>query len=224
MNRPAQILIGTLAIAITLSAAILQGRWTNRWGAPGAMDRAAAVCQQMPHEVGQWRLEQAQDLPQSVRAILQCDHYLNGDYVNRKTGDRVLVTLLAGAPGPMSVHTPEICYGSADFALVGTRQRVRLEDGDNSDTFWSATFRDVHDVQSGLVRVYYSWTDGTKWTAEDEPRLIFGGRPFLFKAQILARLPDGAAADSTDSARGFLADFLPAFSETARRADLNATD
>src|SRR5581483_10664642 len=44
-------------------------------------------------------------------------------YVNRRTGQKVVCVLVCGRPGPVSIHTPEACYGSSGY-VVGARTRT----------------------------------------------------------------------------------------------------
>jgi hypothetical protein len=218
-----QILALALAIGITLTTAILYGRWTHSWNTAAA-EPAATVFQNLPHEIGPWKLEESLEIKPSALEILQCNHYSQGWYRNGDTGERAMLTLLLGPPGPMSVHTPEICYSAVDFIPVAERQRVKVRPGVEDDTAWMVQFNSAHDLQAGITRVYYAWSDGTHWTAAEEPRVTFGGQPFLFKVQILTQLPTNAVSAVEDSARSIFRDFLPEFAKCAAAIDSTTTN
>ncbi len=222
MKRYGHALVVFLAVGITLTAAILHGRWTNRWGVPNEMPVAADVVKTLPHDFGPWHLKETKELEPAVRGILQCENYSQGYYVNHETGEQVMLTLLLGPPGPMSVHTPEICYSSADYTPLADRQRVNIQPGIAEDAAWMVQFHSGHELQGGITRVYYAWNDGSHWSALDEPRITFGGRPFLFKVQILTQLPEAGATVVEDSARTMLRDFIPIFAQ--RTASIQASD
>jgi Protein of unknown function (DUF3485) len=204
-----------LAAGITLVAAALHGHWTNRWGPSDALPKASKVFAQLPHEFGNWQLVDSQPLAPAARGILQCHNDSQGLYKNGQTGEQVLFTLLLGPPGPMAVHTPEICYGSIDQLPLAQRQRIVLDPPELNNSAWMVQFRDLHQVEGSITRVYYAWTDGSKWDAVEEPRITFGGNPFLFKLQLLVRLPEESAAVAADPGRAFLREFLPVFANAA---------
>src|SRR5262249_49697393 len=154
-----------LLIAITVVAAIVQGRATNRWGASDTVANAATIFTRLPKTFGDWNLLEPQKLSPQVCGMLQTEHYLQGVYEHRSTGQRATLTLLLGPPGPMSVHVPEICYSAADFSQISERHRVSIGLGDTNDTAWMTQFHSMHDVQGTVVRVYYSWHDGQRWNA-----------------------------------------------------------
>jgi len=211
LSKQIQILIGVLAVGITFSSGLLHGHWTNRWGTPSARAGAEKVFEALPREFGAWRLIESESLPASVRGILQCSGELQGFYQNQQTGERVLFTLLLGPPGPMSVHTPEICYGSIDQVPIADRRRITIDDSKAVDTAWMVQFHDLHEQQGNITRIYYSWNDGTNWNAVEEPRIQFGGKPYLYKLQLLVRLPEEAATEPQDPGRGMLREFVPVF-------------
>jgi hypothetical protein len=145
--------------------------------------------------------------------ILQCESYVSGSYTNRETGDKVMVSTLLGPPGPMSVHRPEICFSAIDFPIESERKRVAVLSDGVEHSAWMVQFRDIRDSSGGVIRVYYAWCNGNAWTAADEPRVSFGSEPFLFKVQIVIRLPEGNAQQANDPARTFLSDFIPVFKQ-----------
>jgi Protein of unknown function (DUF3485) len=211
LNKPSQILICLIAVGVTFTTALLHGRWTNRWGTPAAQVEAQAVLAGLPHDFGPWRLVESDPLPAAARGILQCSGETQGVYENQETGERVMFTLLLGPPGPMSVHTPEICYGSLDHVPLADRQRITIDESTGKDTVWMVQFHDLHELQGNITRVYYSWSESTNWNAVEEPRIQFGGGPYLFKLQLLVRLPEEAAVETQDPGRGMLREFVPVF-------------
>jgi hypothetical protein len=223
MAKSAQYLVFALAIVATLGVAVVYGRWTNRWGQPTALLEAGKMLQALPHNFDNWEQRESSVLPPATLAILECDQYAQSVYVDRNTGRQIMCTLLVGPPGPMAVHTPEICYSAVDWKAIGERKRVTLDDK-RPDTVWRSQFQDAHNSQESDIRVYYAWTDGNEWTAADEPRIQFGGRPFLFKVQVMERMPHDPEFQTSDPAKDFLTDFMPVFAQTVKSAHLISTD
>ena len=56
-------------------------------------------------------------------------------YENHRTGDVATVFLVCGRSGPVSIHTPDVCY-AADGFVVGDEKQDRV--GDNEAEFFSA--------------------------------------------------------------------------------------
>ena len=67
----------------------------------------------------------------AVIEMLQCAGYISRVYVNQLTGENVRVALLLGPPGPIAVHTPEICFSAQDYRQEESRKRVAI--GSNKD-------------------------------------------------------------------------------------------
>src|SRR4051812_35968739 len=109
-----------ILLAGTLGVSIVQGRITNRWGlrpdAEAAGDRLRPI---LPAEVGNWRMRSDEKLADPMVAILQCNAYVLRVYEHQQTGDVVRLAVLLGPPGPISVHTPEVCYSSREFTAGG---------------------------------------------------------------------------------------------------------
>ncbi len=84
------------------------------------------------------------------------------------------------------MHTPEICYSSREYDLLGDRKAVTVKDNDGVEhTFWQTEFKSQRPGGAGL-RVYYAWTNGGPWTASASPRFEFALKPWLVKLQLAA--------------------------------------
>jgi hypothetical protein len=117
------------------------------------------------------------------------------------------LSLLIGPAGTVSVHSPEICFPSKNFELLGKRVRITIRDDAGIDhQFWRVEFRS-QDLEERLSRVYYGWSIGGTWSAPDDPRFEFAGQPYLYKLQLHVKIsPDSEKADAGLS---FLSNFLP---------------
>jgi hypothetical protein len=219
MSSRLQSLSLALLIAITVAAAIVQGRATNRWGASDTIANAATIFSRLPKSFGDWNLVEPEELGPQVRGLLQTEHYSQGIYENRSTGQHAILTLLLGPPGPMSVHTPEICYSAADFSQISDRHHVSIVPGDTNDTAWVTQFHSTHNLQGSITRVYYSWHDGQRWKAVEEPRITYGARSYLFKVQAATELPADAESDAEDAARSLLQQFCSVFDQNLTPID-----
>jgi hypothetical protein len=197
-------------VALTLIAGLVHGKLTNRWGVPADMKEAAGRFDRIPSEYGDWVLESREEMTETVVTTLECEGYLNGRFVNRVSGARVNAFIVLGPPGPISVHTPEVCYNSQGKDIREERVRVPIKDShsDLDNEFWMVTMRS-RDVNAEWLRVYYAWGNKDRWTAPESPRVSFGGQSLLFKFQLAINLPPDADASETDTCQQFLKAFMP---------------
>jgi hypothetical protein len=173
----------TASLALVASG-LVHGFWTDRWQAPAETREAADQLEQLPLELGDWH---GQSLPvkpgQAGQGVAGC---IQRCYVNDKTTAVVLV-LVCGRPGPVSIHTPEACYVASGYNL-GSRSRVRLADGDAAPELWTADALRTNATEEKRVRLFWGWNDGRGWTAAEDPRVQFARRPVLHKLYVLRDL------------------------------------
>lgn len=194
----------------TAATGYVQGRITNRWGArPSAQQAADLLKQPLPQEAGSWRLEEESELPPAAARMLQYPTCVNRSYVHQQTGDRVRMFVLVGHPGPVSVHTPEVCYSSQDYSIAADRAKVVIEtDGQHSHEFWELPLKPKHALHHEPLRVFYAWSTGSRWEAAAQPRFGYGGLPHLYKLQIAVETNAGSKAKDFDPGQDFLRCFL----------------
>jgi hypothetical protein len=213
MKRFLPTLAIALAAVLTLFSGMIQGHLNHRWGMSPDARAAVAVLDQIPHEFGKWRLETGgEKLSDVVKNILQCEGYLSNRYVN-EAGDQVSVAVLLGPPGPISVHTPEVCYSSREFDQVEDRVRTPVESDGHAGSFWRTTFRS-RKIDGSWMSVYYAWSDGGAWTASESPRFEFAGQPYLFKLQMAGHPNEDPRSTGSDPCVSFLNDFVPVWDKS----------
>jgi hypothetical protein len=190
-----------LVLAITVLTGIVHGRLSQRWGPVPDLKGAGEHLKQFPQQVGDWQMVKDEKIDDGVIRMLSCTGYVHREYVNSKSGESVLVAIMLGPSGPISVHTPEICYSSRAFTIQEPRKLVTLTDSDGGrHTFWSMLFS-TNKPTADRLRVHYAWRGKENWTASKHPRFEFGGEPLLYKVQISSPVP-AAAGGQADSAGG----------------------
>ena len=210
MNR--LVLYGLLlaAIGLTAAAAVVHGHISGRWGANDQLVALGQRLNQFPGTTGNWTTHESPELSPEVRAMLQCTGYVNRVCVDEQTKAKVTAAVLLGPAGPISVHTPEVCYSSREFELNQPPQKVRIQDASGEENeFWAMTFQSNR-VDKSFLRVYYAYSTDGNWVAADHPRFGYIGQPFLFKMQLAANLPMGADLKKEDPCPSFLKEFVPA--------------
>jgi hypothetical protein len=205
------ILLGVvLAFALTILSGVLQGRMRNRWGPSPDTVHAADKLAEVPKQFGNWRLKSSDKLGEAVERELECVGYFVRNYQNQATGDLVSVTLLLGPPGPISVHTPEVCFGTRNYQALGKREEVAIRGADGEgDRLWALSYK-ANNLRGDMLRVYWAWSIGKHWSADADPRFKHAGQPYLYKIQLSSPLPAGADLQADDPCKKFLEDFLPA--------------
>lgn len=193
----------------TLGSGWLHGRLVQRWGQAEALQAAAAKLPGgLPQQLGDWRLAQTHELEEGVGEVLQCAAHLEGEYLNDLTGDRIVVAIVVGPAGPISVHNPEICYSAQDYEMNGDRQRLAMEDTNGqTHTLWQVEAHSRDGARPPL-RLLYAWSRGSQWEAASGPRFAFAGYPVLYKLQLSGPPHNQPTDSSSDACQAFLSQFL----------------
>lgn len=205
-------IFGTLLTTVlTIAAGVVQGTLSNRWGASDSLRQAGDKLVTFPEKFKSWEMTKADGLEKEAIDQLQPAGYFHRIYVNRNTGAAVSVTVLLGQSGPISVHTPEICFGSRNHQQVGERQKIAISDKDGDNTIWKTTFR-LSSVDAPMQNIYYGWSTGEHWIAAENPRFSYATKPFLYKIQLASQVPASKFKHNdptNDPGFQFLTDCLP---------------
>lgn len=219
-----------IVIVVTIVGGVLHGRVSGRAGTNEKMMQAAERVLQLPKQFGDWETREEQELNERAQELLDLAGYVSRTYSNQLTGEQVDVILMVGRPGPLSVHTPEVCYSSRDMTMLGEPERraigsksddAKKEDdqsanrsGEGVHQFWKVAFQEK-DLSADRIGVWYAWSEGGPWLAPNQPRFSLSGAPFLYKTQIRGYLPlqRSEEAAEEDPCEKFLRDFVPLLDE-----------
>jgi hypothetical protein len=197
--------IGSTAL---IACGIVHGFWTDRWVAPVETTQAAERLNDLPLEVGDWEGEALQ--VKSNEAGVGVAGFIKRRYIHRKTGMVVSLMLVCGRPGPVSIHTPEACYGASGFR-IGVKDRY---DAGAGDLLWKTDAIRDNATEETRLRLYWGWSDGTNWTAADEARLQFARRPVLHKLYVIRELSGLNESSRNEPCENFLTQLLPLLRKT----------
>ncbi len=174
------------------------------------LDPAAQRVALAPLAIGDWRgQDEAMDRESFEQAGAK--GYWMRSYVNARTGESILVILMCGRAGKMSVHTPEVCYRGAGYELQGQPAICAIK---SDASFWTAQFTKKAAPPTHL-RLYWAWNADGSWEASASPRWQFRGAPFLYKLYVsrdISRQP--GVAPGADVAAQFMREFLPVLDKT----------
>src|SRR4051812_35648701 len=103
---------GAASLAL-VAAGLVHGFWTDRWVASTELQTASQRLADIPYAIGDWQGTDIEVRPGSAGAgVTGC---IQRAYKNRRTGAQVSMALVNGRPGPVSIHTPEACYGASGY-------------------------------------------------------------------------------------------------------------
>lgn len=203
-------LFALLAFAILLASGVADGVYTGRWARSAALDEAVARLGTVPPAFGDW---EGTDQPLGEATVSRAGFsgYLSRRYRNRLTGQEVSVLLACGRPGPISVHSPEVCFGGAGYQIQGDWKSETLECGPASRpaSFFTAKFGKVAGAVPDQLRLHWSYTAAGDWEASSAPRLTFGWQPVLFKLYVGQSLSPAENRSESDPCVGFIKEFVP---------------
>ena len=186
-GRMATILPMLVAITILITSGIMYGRWTNRWAVSRDLDEAIARLDRVPRTVGEW---QGSPEPVDPRALngARLDGGALLRYRSMRTGTIIDLLVVCGRPGPVSVHTPDICYPGAGYEATQTQPEsttIELGPATVPGAFFTADFEKPGSFPREALRIYWSWSTAGQWTIPANPRLAFAGRPFVYKLYLI---------------------------------------
>jgi hypothetical protein len=114
---------------------------------------------------------------------------------------------LCGRSGPVSVHTPDVCYAGAGYEEVGSVTRREIPDL-TGDRFWYRRFQKSGPTPIKLG-ITYAWTASGPWEAPENPRLALARHPVLFKVYVIRPLAGPNEPPDADPTIDFLRALTP---------------
>ena len=198
------------AIPLILACGLAEGLWTDRWRLSAELEQAPGKLAQVPRSLGPWE-GQDQELDDQVVRQAELRAHLSCRYVHRQTGEVLHVLLVCGRAGPVTVHSPDVCFSGAGFvpAKPRVRQVVQAEDLSSPAEFWSERYHRAGAAIPDSVQLYYSWNAGGGWAAADRPRLAFARARALYKLYVVRQLPRADEPAEHDPIPEFLRQLLP---------------
>jgi hypothetical protein len=204
-----------IAIVLVTVAGAVHGTWSGRW--VGGAERMAAVDRlaTLPLHIAGWDAEE-HEMDERERQVAGIDGYVLRRYTQCATGEAVSVLLVCGPPGPVSVHTPDVCYSGAGYALTAVPAQIGVTLAGVPDPvlFRTALFRKEGTAAPEHLRIFWSWHDGLRWAAPEQPRWTFARARVLNKLYVVNRSAAPGQAAEEDRAVRFLQVLLPELQKT----------
>jgi hypothetical protein len=176
-----RVFAAVLASAALIACGFVHGVWTERFHPAPGMEQNVERLGQLNLDLGEWHGEELPVRPgQSGLGVAGC---LERRYTHRGTGKVVKIALVCGRSGPVSIHTPNVCYAANGFR-VGRPRRVDVPGGE----FWTADAVRKSATDETRARIYWAWNNGHGWKAAGDARQEFVGSAVLYKLYVLREL------------------------------------
>jgi hypothetical protein len=204
LSRVACGIAAGVAIALMLASGVVHGDWTGRWSNLDELcAQATGRLHQLPMTLGDWHGQDG-ELDQRTLERAPMSGYLFRRYQNRVTGEEITVFLVCGRSGPVSVHTPDVCYRGAGYEQIGANARCEVALVQGSAEFWMGEFHKARSPVAGRLRILWAWSSDGAWQAPDKPRMQFARQGCLHKLYIVS----SAAADRPFAADAGTQEFI----------------
>jgi hypothetical protein len=174
---------------------------------PKAIASAVDRLSKFPSQIGAWTSTPA-EIDERERRLGEISGYVRREFRHAETGRAVVLTILCGAAGPLSVHPPTACFEGVGYSLVSGPSVIGLaDDSQLTISLNKATFRLQDSAVSEAVRVFWGWSTDGEWDAPANPRLTYRGQPVLYKLYTVDRAYE--TADDLAQSETFLKEALP---------------
>jgi hypothetical protein len=217
LRRREQWLVLTSALILLLGAAAVHGLWTDRWGGRRELEDALARMSAIPLEAVEWRGQEQAGDPEKDDAAARVGiaRIARRQFTRMADGAAVSVIVMGGRFGPLSVHTPDVCYGGAGYTMSGKPARLEFTCADGSRAvFWTAVFHKTQSPEVPPLRIFWGWNTGNGWEAPGNPRFAFRMKPVLFKLYAAREMASANEPLDQDAASALLKSWLPLLNRT----------
>jgi hypothetical protein len=203
----------TASVALVASG-LVHGFWTDRWRPSPDVAAAAAALDGLPEDVGAWKGKPIELKPgQAGPGVAGC---VQRRYENRRTGGAVILALVCGRPGPVSIHTPDACYGASGYE-VGRSEHVALPG--KYGALWKTDATKKTATDEVRIRIFYGWHTAAGWQAPDDARRAFAREKVLHKLYLVRELGGPLDAGKDEPCEDLLRALLPELDRTVFQAD-----
>ena len=202
-----RILTFAAGLIVVIASGVVYGAWTQRWQKSADLEARAAKLRDLPDEFGRWKGRPA-ELDAESLALAGAEGWWVRRFTDERSGTTLLVILLCGRPGPLSVHKPETCYGAAGFEVEAPPVKYTPA-GAAPDRVLD---RQVQAGRSRAVASCASSGPGTATAAGARPTTRAGTSPILpalYKLYVIRETGGRTTTLDNDPAADFLRRLLP---------------
>jgi hypothetical protein len=232
MSRYLPIVFGVVAIvSLTVVQSLMSDRFVD---SNVTAEQRAKLLANVPKEFGDWQGEDL-EVAAEVRDTAGAVGCVSRMYSNLRTGEQVRLWLIVGHARDISAHTPDVCFPSSGFSQRSMTPSLYhfTYTGQTDPTnarFWTNTFvKEDSFAGRRLERVFWGWYNPKPgapvvWTAESNPRWVFGNTRALFKMYFTSEMRDVNETTEESPAQKFGAEFLPIIERILGESDIRAAE
>jgi hypothetical protein len=199
-----------VSVSLVGTLGLVHGLATDRWGPSNQLEQALATLERVPAAFGDWSGEDVEYKPEEmVRGGIKGCVYRR--YRNLRTRDSVMVLLVCGRGGPISVHTPDVCYAGAGYRPTAHAMQKDIDLGaSGKHTFRVGRYAKPDGVSQTQLEIYLAWSrDGRTWEAPQDPRLSLARSQALYKLYVVREFVPNTRTESAESCYEFVRRALP---------------
>ena len=220
------ILISVLAAITSIAGAVYQGRFCDRWTVETSeqLNLFAERLASVPTEFGAWSSVEVPVNEEQFKAS-KCNGCVSRKYTHAVTGQSATIFLVSGKAYHITIHTPDWCYVAAGYEMNGDPSNYAFDVKGLSarPEFLHADFRKETSTETTRLRILWSYSEDSVWTAPKLAEHLFASKPALYKLYIISELEGSAPAMSEDDTVAFAKDFLPVVNDVLFPVDSPAT-
>jgi hypothetical protein len=198
------------ALVVIVVSGLAHGLAVDRWGASADRRLAVARLSAIPSVIGDWAGESL-SLPERQVAVSGIDGYVLRRYVNQHSGERVTVLIVCGKPGPVALHTPDVCFEAQGYAQAGAAGVHALPAAGDElpHEMKVGKFARAGPALADDLRIAWSWTADGRWQVPESPRVAFRNQGALYKLYVMRSAPRVEGPFEKDPATAFIKLLLP---------------
>ena len=198
------------ATVIVVATSLVQGFWTDRWKSSHLLQDAVKRIDLIPTSFGDW-VSNPLEIDQRQLEAAGIVGSMMRRYENQRDKRSFNVLLVCGRPGPISVHTPDICYTGAGLCFQNSPAQATVSYGNPARTAvgWYGDFMKEASVVAHGLRIFWSWSPGDGWKAPTNPRLDYAGYRALYKLYVIRESNGTAIKIDNDPIAEFMKELLP---------------
>jgi len=181
-------------------------------GDPVALNQAAARLERIPLKIGTWSGVE-ESLEPNIMEQARIQGYTLRRYTDEASGAVVSLLIVCGRPGPVSVHTPDVCYGGAGYQLEAEPKAVDIPGANPSARFRVGDFMKEGSTRIDRLRVFWAWTTGDAFSEPNRPRITYALYSYLYKIYVVRTVIGPSPAPEDDPSMDFLKVALPVLHE-----------
>jgi hypothetical protein len=165
---------------------IVHGNWTGRWTPLPPLEPYTEQLTRLPAVIGLWvSVDAPLDDPDSL-AKAGIHGYFSKFYRHQQSNEQVSVLIVCGRPGPISVHTPDICYRSAGYVPTTEATSVDVSLPNKIVKVWQMNFSPpASRVGSPPLQIQWTWIGKNGVESPTNARLSFAFQPALYKVYLI---------------------------------------